>query len=60
MFSKLNEQIYLNEFESHGVSHLYGLVPNLSKILSKLILYSCLIFSVETWKLECNIEIGGI
>ena len=34
--SKLDLQTYTSEFESHWVPHSYGLVPHLSKKLSKL------------------------
>ena len=36
MVSKLDEQIFMNEFESHWVPHSHSLVPYLSKKLSKL------------------------
>ena len=36
MVSKLDLQTYTSEFKSHCVSHSYGLVPHLSKKLSKL------------------------
>ena len=36
MVSKLDEQTYTSEFESHWVPLSYGLVPHLSKKLSKL------------------------
>ena len=38
--SKLDLQTYTSEFESHWVPHSYGLVPHLSKKLSKLPPYS--------------------
>ena len=41
MVSKLDEQTYTSEFESHWVPLSYGLVPHLSKMLSKLTLYFC-------------------
>ena len=37
MVSKLDLQTYTSELESHWVPHLYGLVPHLSKKLSKLL-----------------------
>ena len=36
MVCNLDKQTYTSEFESHWVSHSYGLVPHLSKKLSKL------------------------
>ena len=36
MVSKLDWQAYMSEFESHWVPLSYGLVPHLSKKLSKL------------------------
>ena len=39
MVSKLDKQIYVSEFESHWVPHTNGLVPHLSKKLSKLLLW---------------------
>ena len=36
MHSKLDEQTYTSEFESHWVPLSYGLVPHLSQKLSKL------------------------
>ena len=36
MASKLDKQIFTNEFESHWALHSYGLVPHLSKKLYKL------------------------
>ena len=39
MVSKLDWQTYTSEFESHWVPHSYGLVPHLSKKLSKLLQY---------------------
>ena len=36
MVSKLDEQTYTSEFESQWVPLSYGLVPHLSKMLSKL------------------------
>ena len=38
MVSKLDLQTYMSEFESHWLSHSYGLVPHLSKKLCKLML----------------------
>ena len=38
MVNKLDLQTCKNEFESHRVPHSYGLVPHLSKRLSKLLL----------------------
>ena len=40
MVSKLDEQTYTSEFESHRVPLSYGLVPRLSKKLSKLLSFS--------------------
>ena len=36
MVGKLDKKTYTNEFESHWVPHLYGLVPHLCKKLNKL------------------------
>ena len=36
MFCNVDKQTYTSEFESHWVPHSYGLVPHLSKKLSKL------------------------
>ena len=33
MVCKLDEQTFTSEFKSHWVSHLFGLVPHLSKLL---------------------------
>ena len=38
MINKLDLQTYTSEFKSHWVPHSYGLVPYLSKNLSKLLL----------------------
>ena len=38
MVSKLDEQTFMSEFESHWVPHSYGLMQHLSKKLSKLLL----------------------
>ena len=35
MVSKLDEQVFMSEFDSHWVPHSYGLVPHQSKKLSK-------------------------
>ena len=37
MVSKLDKQTYTGEFESHWVPYTSGLVPHLSKKLSKLL-----------------------
>ena len=37
MVSKLDEQTYMSEFESHWMPHLFGLVPHRSKELRKLL-----------------------
>ena len=41
MVSKLDSQTYTSEFESHWVPLSYGLVPHLSKKLSKLPQFNC-------------------
>ena len=45
MVSKLDKQTCMSEFESHWVPLSYGLVPHLSKMLSKLQPPPCLIVS---------------
>ena len=47
MVSKLDKLTFMSEFKSHWVLHLYGLVPHLSKKLSKLQLLYLIIFSFE-------------
>ena len=39
MVNKQDEQTFISEFDFHWVSHSCGLVPHLSKKLSKLQLY---------------------
>ena len=38
MVSKLDEQNFTSEFEPHWMPHSYGLVPHLTKKLSKLLI----------------------
>ena len=45
MVGRLDKQTWKSEFVSYWVSHSFGLVPHLSKKLSKLLLWATLIFS---------------
>ena len=51
MVSKLDKQTYTSEFESHWVAFSYGLVPHLSKKLSKFPFNNWLVSSTQSKKI---------